>query len=110
MVVSAMGLIERLADDAGVSLTVHGSLHLVAAKDAERILSAIEKTGVVVLGIEGFHLRNGRISPDIEAIADFSDVSASTNGSLESVASSRQFMNRVRSHGLFVEFTIRSGQ
>lgn len=99
-----MGLIEEVADRAGIQLTERGSLVLVSAGDAMRLLDACESAGLRILGIEGFQVKENSLVPDMDAIADFS----STASAFSSILEARRFVNVVSSRELVLDFTVSS--
>lgn len=64
----------ELAGRAGLSVRAVGGLGLIAATDAPAFLGACSGVGVHVLGVEGFRASDGGVEPDMDAIADLSDV------------------------------------
>jgi hypothetical protein len=59
---------------------------------SEMLLKLCERLGVGILGIEGFTLVNGRRRPEMEYIADFSQLLSSDDFVVESLKCSRQFL------------------
>ena len=80
-------------------------MNLIKNSDTPAILDVIEKTELVVLGIEGFTLEEGNaVRPDMNAIADFSSVS----NSIESIDASWNYFREVNRPELLYEFVLKA--
>jgi hypothetical protein len=93
-------LVSFVAQRAGIDLRCDGSMQFVAYKDAPAFLDACAAEGVRVLGIEGFRLDATGVTPDMDAIADFS-VAPGPGGVEESIRASRMYFGAVKSDLLF---------
>ena len=60
-------MIEEAAKLADVRLVTIGNASLVASEDAEAIVEACGALGLVILGIEGFEIQDGRKTPRMDA-------------------------------------------
>lgn len=92
----------ELARRGGVSLRRIGTVDLVDAADAPAFLDACASAGTRVLGVEGFHVVDGGVVPDMEAIADFSSLTDSN----ESVREARAFVVATADPDLAFEFIL----
>lgn len=97
-----MGLTLALGRQAGIGIREVGGLELVAFADARSFLDACVAAGVLVLGIEGFYLDSGQVRPDIDAIADFSQMTDSEG----SVVEARSFIEAVGRPEMLFDFTL----
>lgn len=97
-----MGLIEEIAGRIGVPFTKRGSLILVSAGNALKLLDGCESAGLRILGVEGFQVKGSSIVPSMDAIADFS----SLDSAIASVREARRFIHVVRPHELVFDFTV----
>lgn len=97
-----MGLSEKIAERVGVNIAKYGSLRVLTCHDAAVFLDGCEAAGVRVLGIEGFLIREDSVVPDMNVIADFSDISSAS----ESILEARRFIKDVLRHGLMLEFSL----
>lgn len=80
-------------------------MNLIKNLDIPAILDAIERAGLVVLGIEGFTLEEGdTVRPDMNAIADFSSVP----NSIESIDASWKYFKEVNRPELMYEFVLKA--
>lgn len=98
----AMGLVEEIADQIGIPLTRRGSLILVSADNALKLLDGCESVGLRILGVEGFQVRESSIVPDMDAIADFSNL----DSAIASIREARRLIHIVRPHELVFDFTV----
>ena len=96
-----MGLTTAIGTRAGTKIRNVGGLELVAFSDTQTFLDTCVIAGVKIIGIEGFYLDNARISPDMNAIADFSQI----KNCEESVFESRAFIKSVGLPEMFFDFT-----
>lgn len=85
-------------------LTSAGSMVLFSRSDAKAFAQVCSDQQIVILGLEGFDLRDDAIVPDISAIADFSGV---TDADL-SVRSTFQFLDELPASDLVFEFVVGS--
>lgn len=97
-----MGLTITLGRQAGIDIREVGGLQLVAFADARAFLDACVTAGVLVLGIEGFYFDNAQVRPDMDAIADFSQMTSSE----ESVLEARSFIEAVGRPEMLFNFTL----
>ena len=96
-----MGLTTALGTRAGIEIRNVGGLELVAFSDAQAFLDACVIAGVTIIGIEGFYIDDTRTSPDMDAIADFSQI----RNCEESIFESRAFIKTVGQPEMFFDFT-----
>lgn len=97
-----MGLTEEIAGQVGIKVVKRGSLVLVAYSDAMVLLDGCEAAGMRVLGIEGFLLRGNLVVPDMDLIADFSDMKLASASILEA----RKFISSVSINGDVFDFSL----
>lgn len=95
-----MGLVEKIASRAGLTVEKRGSLRLIQSVDASAFLDACDAEGLRILGIEGFFRKQDALVPDMDAIADFSDASGC------SILDARKFVAEVKSPSLMLDFAI----
>ena len=69
-----MGLIHEVSCAKRIRLVEVGALNLVAAADFLLFVAGCREHDVAIVGIEGFHLHGGAAVPDMDAIADFSEM------------------------------------
>lgn len=67
-------LIEQLAGKLGIPVRAQGALRLIRLQDCGRIVEACRSSKVLILGIEAFTLSEGKVVPDTDLIADFSEL------------------------------------
>ena len=67
-------LIEQLAGKLGIPVRARGALRLIRLQDCGRIVEACRSSRVLILGIEAFTLSEGKVIPDTDLIADFSEL------------------------------------
>lgn len=103
---STMGLTANLAMGAAISVKNIGSLELIASENANALLAAAAELKVAVVGIEGFRIVEGRAIPDVDAIADFSDLARDDRTGARTVEEARQFLRRVSRHGMYFDFAL----
>lgn len=95
-------MIRRVARRARIQIFEVGGLQLVAASDAPAFLEACRAEQCLILGIEGFRVIESGVQPDMDAIADFSEV----DDPAESVAEATDFFDSVADSELVFEFTL----
>lgn len=95
-----MGLVEKIAGRAGLTVERSGSLRLIQSSDALAFLDECEAEGVRILGIEGFVRRQGALIPGMDVIADFSDAPGC------SILEARRFVAEVHASNLMLDFSI----
>jgi hypothetical protein len=100
-----MSLEEELERKSGISVRKIGSLRLMTAPDAMSFLDACLASGALVLGVEGFRLKDGEVHPDQNAIADFSGLEQPQ----ASIDEARRFVERTATPSLLFDFTIAEG-
>lgn len=96
-----MRLTQELARRAGIPALRVAGFDFVAYADTEAFLDTCLASGVVILGVEGHYIENGRVYDDIALIADFSTITDCE----ESVLESRDFIRSVGRPGLVFDFT-----
>lgn len=97
-----MGLTLAMGRQARIGILEVSGLQLVALADAQTFLDACVAAGVVVLGIEGFRVDRGRVRADMDAMADFSQVTNSE----ESVVEARSFIEAVGQPDMLFDFAL----
>jgi hypothetical protein len=95
-------MIRRVANRAGVRVLSVGRQELVAAPDAAAFVDSCLAERCRILGVEGFHIVNDHVEPDMDAIADFSAMRDST----EAVKEARQFLGRLDDPDLAFAFIL----
>jgi hypothetical protein len=100
-----MGLALVLAREARIDLREIGGLALVALADTQVFLDACATEGVLVLGVEGFYLHGPEARPEMDAIADFSEV----DDAARSVREARAFIATVGRPGMLFDFALSPG-
>jgi len=95
-----MGLTLDLAASAQIAVVRIGSLELVAWSDMDALLRAAQNRKLAVLGLEGFKLGPSSVSPDMEAIADFSTLSRDSRRAKRSFAGAWRFLADISSKQL----------
>jgi hypothetical protein len=103
-----MGLAAEIAEAHGVPVCRDGSMEFIALANALSFIQALRSRGIIIYGIEGFHLRGGYVIPDMDAIGDFS-------GSLtadETALYAMDFVDSVRGNPgpLFLLFNLKMTQ
>lgn len=84
------------------------SVELFSAADAPRLLDYCERNNVTVLGIEGFLVKDNKRVPDTGAIADYSELDRTHDGSRRSVAAARKFLASIGNSDLLFEFELKA--
>lgn len=97
-----MGPIAEIAAAAGVRLRERGGLALFDADSARAFLDACAKSGVRVLGIEGFDVAGDAVRPDMNAIADLSPIADPE----ASVAEAKAFLDGLGTTPLLFDFVL----
>jgi len=105
-----MGLTAELCQQAGISVKRIGGLELIAASDAEGFIRAARARGVVILGIEGFRIQGSGVSPDMDAIADFSTLADDNEGAAKSLQAADRFLSGASRQDLYFDFTVKEGR
>jgi hypothetical protein len=80
-----------------VPLQHHNGLVLVSLIDFGALVEACERTNVLILGIEGFYTAGANITPDMDFIADYSQlISLSWPQAVQqSAVSARLFLDEI---------------
>ncbi len=97
-----MGLTLALGRMAGIAIREVGGLQLVTFADTEAFLAACVAADVLVLGVEGFYLESEHARPDMDAIADFSQISDCK----ESVLETQRFIEAVGQPTMLFDFAL----
>lgn len=99
-----MGSLDDLAGRAGVRIQNVAGLQLINVADVPALLQVLGRSGVRVVGAEGFHVEGpDEVRPAMDAILDLSDVTDPA----ESVVEAERFISSVAAHDLFFEFVVR---
>ena len=85
-----------------------GETDLFSAADAAKLLDYCERNRVTVLGIEGFLVKDNRRVPDMRAIADYSELDRTHDGSRLSVGAARKFLTSIGNSDLLFEFELKA--
>ncbi|MES1189700.1 MAG: hypothetical protein ABUS47_01350 [Steroidobacter sp.] len=99
-----MGLVAELAKVINIQVITKGSLDLVAMKDVNALLDEAMSRRLLVVGIEGFHIRDEQVMPDMNAIADFSANIHSDNPVNASIHQSLRFVREVGDAEMYFDF------
>lgn len=102
-------LAQSLSEAAGVELVQRAALELFHQGDAEKALNACESQGIGIMGIEAFRIEGSSITPDMDWIADYSDLFKDPTAAecRQSVDAARQFVREMPSAGYFLHFTLK---
>lgn len=106
-------LIEKVAGDLGVYVRAHGALRLIGLRDTGRIVEACRSKGLLILGIEAFRLFDGKVIPDVDFIADYSELSSKEwkIAFQEAANSAEDFFSRAKNRAdLWFDFNLRAEQ
>jgi hypothetical protein len=89
-------LIEQ-AQGLGLPLLHQAGLGLVPLKHCQTLLDSFEKAGILVLGMEGFTCIDNQIVPEMDMIADYSNLIGVSwdQACQESLASARTFFEGI---------------
>ena len=91
----------EIAREAAVRILRVGRSELIGREQLDSFLEACKRAEGLIVGIESFRLVGDWIEPDMEWIADFSDLSAPA----ESVSEARKFLGAAPAH-LYFDFDI----
>ncbi len=97
-----MGLTVALGRQAGIEIWQVGGLRLVSFADAQIFLDACLAARVLVLGLEGFTVDGGQAQPNMNAIADFSQLTKCE----QSVLEARAFIETTGRPEMLFDFTL----
>src|SRR5690606_17651262 len=100
---------KRLADSFDIPLQDRRGMILIHLENCGRFVEACDANKVLILGIEGFRLSGGAITPDSDLIADFSDLCSMPwdAACVESVRSAGPYFESARNQGdLWFEFVL----
>jgi hypothetical protein len=111
-----MGLImsevtELLAGRLGIPVRVQGALRLIRLQDFERIVDACRSDKLLILGIEAFTLSEGRVIPETDLIADYSELATKhwDVACLKAARSAEAYFDEAKSRtGLWFDFSLRA--
>lgn len=98
-----MDLVEEVERSANIKATVRGGLRLISFHDIPAFLEAVSEAGFVIIGIEGFILVEHAIRPDMNAIADFSELTDSAR----SVEEAQRFFDEISHSKKHFDFVLR---
>ena len=84
----------------GLPTEVRAGVVLLAVSHALRLVELARAENLTILGIEGFHVRGGSISPLTDWIADFSGVVGGSRASEVSCDSAGEFLRSLAGAGL----------
>ena len=106
-------LVEHVAGKLGVAVRREGSLSLICFQDCGTILEACKSHGLFILRIEAFTLSGGKVIPETDLIADFSELAAKEWDAawLEAVKSAESYFDKAKSRSdLWFVFTLQQRQ
>lgn len=85
-----------------------GKVALFSLPDAALFLDYCAKRGIGVLGVEGFQLEGTKRIPNLDAIADFSELMnvSGTSFPERSISAMREFFMFMPQDGLMLEFVL----
>ena len=94
--------------DLGLPTTWWGKVALFSLPDAALLMDYCASRGIAVLGVEGFRLEGNQRTPDLDAIADFSELmrTSSTLFPERSVAAMKAFFRFMPQDGVLLEFVL----
>lgn len=94
--------------DLGLPTKWWGKVALFSLPDAALLMDYCANRGIAVLGVEGFRLEGNQRIPDLDAIADFSEL-MSTSSTLfpeRSVTAMKAFFRLMPQDGVLLEFVL----
>jgi hypothetical protein len=85
-----------------------GDVALFSVSDGLVLMDYCEKSGIAVLGVEGFRLKEGSRVPDMDCIADFSELAAVSGAEFQerSIFAMKGFLSSMPEEDLFLEFVL----
>lgn len=98
------------ARSSGLDIHREYGMVLVPLRDCAQLVDALEKNGLVILGLEGFRRLGRAVQPDSEFIADFSSLAdlPHERGVKTSALEARRFLQLASGHDeLWFDFTVR---
>jgi hypothetical protein len=101
-----MGLTEQIAREAGVAVIAVGALRLVPATDVTAFIDACARGKVRILGVEDFEIRDNKAVPDMDTIADFSEMA--TSSLRATIEEARRFVLQAGRPDMVFDFTLAS--
>lgn len=93
-------ILNEVAKSAGAALTRSGHSDYVRADQLENLFNHCEKLGVRLVGAEGFHLSDGTVVPEMDAILDLSGADAKVD------PAAVRFAKRFEGSGLHFEVSL----
>jgi len=101
-----VGIVLEIARVAGVSVWSPFGSELIRAKDMGDFLATAAALHATILGVEGFTVDGDSLTPDMDAIADFSDLTPGEERGSRSVAEARRFVAEISKPGMWFEVTV----
>lgn len=101
--------IEVLAKAAGINLLIVGGLRLICSFDCQKIIATCKAQKVLILGLDGFIVKDRRPCADPNLIADYSELDGRDwDSSCNAAADAAQrFVSIVQNWpGVYFEFTL----
>jgi hypothetical protein len=98
------------ARNSGMDLHREYGMVLVPLRNCTQLVSALEKNGLVILGVEGFRRLARGVVADSQFIADFSSMARLPHdqGAAESAAAARRYLKLAAGHDdLWFDFTVK---
>jgi hypothetical protein len=103
-----MGLVATVAERLGLAVLQRGRLELLDLSAARQLIQACPQERAAVVGIEGFRVTAERTVPEMEAIADFSEIAdlAWPDRVTRSVAEAQAFLDEINDPDLWFELEL----
>lgn len=81
---------------------------MFSVSDGLVLMDYCERNGIAVLGVEGFRLKEGSRIPDMDCIADFSELAEISGPAfpVRSIAAMKGFLSSMPEEELFLEFVL----
>ena len=94
--------------DLGLPTMLWGNVPLFSVSDSLLLMEYCVKNDIAVLGVEGFRVKDNSIIPDMNYIADLSELAALTGKSFpgKSVEAVKKFLDLVPMDGVFLEYVL----
>ena len=91
----------------GLQLSLSSGALRVAQPDLGRLLDMVAEAGLVVVGVEAFRHVEGKVVPDVDLIADLSDLSGQwTRRVRESTTAAKRIVREWHDHFDFAEVAV----
>jgi hypothetical protein len=103
-------LIEQLAGKLGIAVQAQGALRLIQLQECEKIVEECKASNLLILGIEAFLLPEGKVIPDTDLIADFSELASKQSdiACLEAAHSAKIYFDKLKGRtNLWFDFSLK---